>query len=458
MTFQNSVFAVFLQFCLALGGIWATSAQAALPARMADGQPVPSLAPMLAQVTPAVVNIATYTQQVQRQNPLLQDPFFRRFFDMPEQPRSQRRALSAGSGVIVNAGKGYVLTNHHVVGSADEIIVTLNDGRTFPAQLVGSDEQVDLAVLQIKPDNLTQIQIADSTGLAVGDFVVAIGNPFGLGQTVTSGIVSALGRSGLGIYGYEDFIQTDASINPGNSGGALVNLRGELVGINSAIIAPAGGNVGIGFAIPTEIASVIMEQLIIHGEVRRGSLGVAFQDLTPELAEAFNLNVHQGALIAQVVEDSPADKAGLKPGDIVVAVDGRPIRAGADLRNRIGLKPVGQSMRVDYLRNGKTRQVEIVITESPQTTARGKELNAYFEGASLRDYLNPTGETVAVEVSEVDRRSVAYRLGLRPGDLIVAANRERVCSIDNLRAVIRNSRSILLQVQRGNTSFYLVIR
>ena len=458
MTIRNSVFVLFLQFWLALSGLWAVGAQAALPARMADGQPLPSLAPMLAQVTPAVVNIATYTQQVQRQNPLLQDPFFRRFFDIPEQPRSQRRALSAGSGVIVNARKGYVLTNHHVVGSADEIIVTLNDGRTFPAKLVGSDEQVDLAVLQIEPDNLVQIQIADSTTLAVGDFVVAIGNPFGLGQTVTSGIVSALGRSGLGIYGYEDFIQTDASINPGNSGGALVNLRGELVGINSAIIAPAGGNVGIGFAIPTEIASVIMDQLISYGEVRRGSLGVAFQDLTPELAEAFSLNIHQGALIAQVVEDSPADKAGLKPGDIVVAVDGRPIRAGADLRNRIGLKPVGQSMTVEYLREGKARKVEVVIAESPQTTARGKELNAYFEGASLRDYLNPNGEPVAVEVSEVDRRSVAYRLGLRPGDLIVAANRERVRSVDNLRSAIRNSRSILLQVQRGNTSFYLVIR
>jgi S1-C subfamily serine protease len=266
--------------------------RAALPASV-DGQPLPTLAPMLEQATLAVVNIATESRVALRRNPLLDDPFFRHFFNIPDQPRA-RKAQSVGSGVVVDARRGYVITNHHVIDGAEKITVTLSNGRQLAAKVIGSDSESDVAVIQIPGDKLTALPLADSQRLRVGDFVVAIGNPFGLGQTVTSGIVSALGRTGLGIQGYEDFIQTDASINPGNSGGALVNLRGELVGVNTAIIAPGGGNVGIGFAIPSNMVSRLMNQIIAHGSVRRGQLGVSVQDLTPELAQAFNIPGQSG--------------------------------------------------------------------------------------------------------------------------------------------------------------------
>ena len=260
-----------------------------------------------------------------RRNPLLDDPFFRHFFNIPDQPR-ERKAQSVGSGVVVDARRGYVITNHHVIDGAEKITVTLSNGRQLAAKVIGSDPESDVAVIQIPGGNLTALPLADSQRLRVGDFVVAVGNPFGLGQTVTSGIVSALGRTGLGIQGYEDFIQTDASINPGNSGGALVNLRGELVGINTAIIAPGGGNVGIGFAIPSNMVSRLMNQIIAHGSVRRGQLGVSVQDLTPELAQAFNIPADQGAVIAQVSPRSAAARAGLKEGDVVLRINDRTIR------------------------------------------------------------------------------------------------------------------------------------
>ncbi|MFT6593998.1 MAG: Do/DeqQ family serine protease, partial [Zhongshania sp.] len=342
----------------------ATLAQGSLalfPQQDGDGRELPSLAPMLKTVNPAVVNISTFTTRTVRQNPLLNDPFFRRFFNVPEQqmqqPQQQRRTQSAGSGVIIDAKNGIVLTNHHVVNGADEITVGMEDGRNFTATLVGSDPDVDIAVLKIDAKNLHSVKLADSEKLEVGDYVVAIGNPFGLGQTVTTGIVSALGRTGLGIEGYENFIQTDASINPGNSGGALVNLRGELVGVNTAILAPSGGNVGIGFAIPINMAKASIDQILEHGEVRRGQLGIVIQDLTSELADAFNVGKHQrGAVIAEVQTDSAAEKAGLKVGDVVVELDGKDILSSAQLRNAVGLKRVGDRIVVTVLREGKRKE------------------------------------------------------------------------------------------------------
>ena len=335
-------------------GLLAGPAPAALPAGISGAG---TIAPMLQKVTPAVVNIAVLSRAPQAENPLLRDPFFRRFFNIPEQ--QARPQVSAGSGVIVDARRGYVVTNAHVVENAQEIAVTLKDRRRLRATLVGRDAATDIALLKIQADNLVALPWGDSDRLQVGDFVVAIGNPFGLGQTVTSGIVSALGRSGLKIEGYEDFIQTDASINPGNSGGALVNFNGELVGINTAIIGPAGGSVGIGFAVPVSIVRSVMELLVEYGEVRRGRLGVAIQDLTPDLADSMNLAGDAGAVIAKVEPGSPADSAGLRSGDVVVAVEGRPVRSATDFRNRVGLVRAGTPMQVTVMRGGSQRNLTL---------------------------------------------------------------------------------------------------
>jgi serine protease DegQ len=319
-----------------------------------------TLAPLLAQITPGVVNIAVRSRVERPANPLLEDPFFRRFFDLPEVPR-QRDVLSAGSGVIVDARRGYVLTNSHVVANAEEVQVTLKDRRTFPARVLGSDPETDIALLQVDAPDLTAVPLGDSGRLQVGDVVIAIGNPFGLGQTVTSGIVSALGRSGLGIEGYEDFIQTDASINPGNSGGALVNSRGELVGINTAILGPTGGNIGISFAVPVNMARAVMTQLIEHGEVRRGRLGITIQDLTPALANSMGLDLRGGAVISEIEAGSAAARAGLASGDVIVAVNGQPVQDADDLRNLIGLMPVGTELAIALYRNGRARSVSAQV-------------------------------------------------------------------------------------------------
>lgn len=336
-------------------GCVSLAAFAAAPIVGADGQ-IPTLAPLLKDVTPAVVNIATKGHEAV--NPLYNDPLFRRFYNIPE-GAEKRETRAAGSGVIIDAEAGYVVTNNHVIERAEEIVVTLKDNRQLKAKLVGTDPDTDIAILQVEAKNLTALEIGDSDKLQVGDFVLAIGNPFGLGQTVTSGIVSALGRTGLGIESYENFIQTDASINPGNSGGALINLRGELVGINTAIVGPS--NVGIGFAVPINMARSVMQQLIAHGEVKRGRLGIEVDDLTPDIAEALHIDVPGGAVVSRVESGSPARKAGLRPGDVIIAVDDAPVQNSSDLRNRVGLTPVGQTIRLTIMRNGGRQTVDVKI-------------------------------------------------------------------------------------------------
>lgn len=437
-------------------------ANAVLPALDSEGQQVPSLAPMLEKVTPAVVNISTRGSMRAQQNPLMQDPFFRYFFDVPNQPQ-RRETQSLGSGVVIDAQQGYIVTNNHVIEHAEEITVTLRDGRSLIAKLVGTDPDADIAVIKVPSDKLLALPPADSEQIRVGDFVVAIGNPFGLGQTVTSGIVSALGRSGLGIEGYEDFIQTDASINPGNSGGALVNLRGQLIGINTAIIAPGGGNVGIGFAIPINMVRDIMDQLVKNGQVKRGRLGVLIQDMTPDLASAFGIDNNVGAVIAQVVAGSTADKAGVKVGDVVLAVNGREVHGSGDLRNRIGMLRIGEKVTLKLLRDGKPREVIATVAEAPQTKLGGKQIFSKLEGAQLGnvDELPATSRShqAGVVVLEVDRNSAAARAGLRKGDIITNANRVPVNDMEDLkRAAKRSDQGILLNLLRGETALFVLVR
>jgi Do/DeqQ family serine protease len=440
--------------------IWMPLLQGAAPLISSAGRDV-TLAPMLERVVPGVVNISTRARVRVRQNPLLSDPFFRRFFDFDEAPQ-RRETQSTGSGVIVDAKAGHVVTNYHVIQDAEEILVTLNDGRRFTANRVGVDSEVDLAVIKIKPERLTAVPLGDSGHLRVGDFVVAIGNPFGLGQTVTSGIVSALGRSGLGIEGYEDFIQTDASINPGNSGGPLVNLQGELVGVNTAIVGRSGGNIGIGFAIPSNMARAVMTQIIKYGEVRHGQLGVIAQDLSPELARAFGLRTAGGAVVARVELGSPADRAGLRSGDIVAAVNGRPIRTASALRNAIGILRVGTEVTLDIVRNGRRRSVRTVLVEPERPLLKGGEASKRLAGATLGPIGRGhplSGRVEGVGIKEVERGSPAWSAGLRQGDVIIAINRQKVSSIDDVSpAIAQFSHRLLLNIVRGDTTLLLVIR
>lgn len=441
--------------------ISANAAQAAMPVSV-NGQNMPTLAPMIEKAAPAVVNIATSgSVEVQSfRNPFMEDPFFRRFFEMePDQPQ-RRNTQSAGSGVIVDAKRGYVLTNAHVIENADEITVTLQDDRTYTAEIIGADPGSDIAVIKIDADNLIDIPLADSDRVRVGDFVVAIGNPFGLGHTVTSGIISALGRSGLNPNGYEDFIQTDASINPGNSGGALVNLNGELVGVNSAILTRSGGNIGIGFAIPTNMIKVVMDQLLEFGEVRRGLLGVNIYTVTPDIAKAYGVDEISGALISQVVPDSAAAKAGLEPGDIITSVNGEKIKSATELRNAIGMQRVGAKVRLEIVRDGDTRNLtaelgEGVTTAEPVTAA---EINQGLAGAELTDADTASGGPAGVLVASVANGSPAAQRGLRAGDVIVAVNRQRVSNVQALRDAAEGSPSLLLNIKRGNTALLLPIR
>ncbi|WP_448547494.1 DegQ family serine endoprotease [Thalassotalea fusca] len=448
-------FAVLLLALCASQGV-----QATLPAVDAQGKPFPSLAPMLKQVNPAVVNIATYSEQRNNYNPLLNDPFFRRFFNLPAPKQydtlPKRRQQSAGSGVIVDAEDGIVMTNYHVIKQADDIRVSLVDGRSYQAKIIGSDPDLDIAILEIDADELTEVKLSDSNQVEVGDFVVAIGNPFGLGQTVTTGVVSALGRSGLGIEGYENFIQTDASINPGNSGGALVNLAGELVGINTAIIAPAGGNVGIGFAIPSNMAKSSMEQILTHGEVKRGQIGVGIQDITPDLRDAFDLeNGMVGVLVTNVVEDSPADKAGIKSGDIITQVNGQATRSTGQLRSVIGTHAIGQKVKVTLYRDNKYKTLTVKIGKPQESEASADKLHHLLDGAHFENA--PDGE--GVTVTSLRPNSNAAYSGLRVGDLIVGANKQRIYDIESFnKALSRSKSSVLLQINRRGGSLFIVIR
>ena len=435
-----------------------SGAFAALPLAV-DGQPLPSLAPMVEKVTPAVVNIATLSRS-QEANPMMRDPFFRRFFEGPDQP--QRRERSAGSGVIVDAARGLVITNHHVIRDAQEIVVLLKDRRVFKAQLVGSDPGTDIAVLRIPAENLTAIRVGDSDAVNVGDFAVAIGNPFGIGQTVTSGIVSALGRSGIGADGYEEFIQTDASINPGNSGGALVNLRGELIGINTAIIGPSGGNVGIGFAVPTNMARAVIDQILKFGEVRRGRLGVETQVLTPETAKQLGVAVTEGAVVLRVEKGSAAEKAGLRPKDVVVAVGERPIRASGELRNRVGLTPIGEEVDMTVLREGREIRIRARVAELFQSTSVVGESIPQLAGLKVADIqpgMPMHGRLEGIFVAGVDRDSAAFKNGLRAGDVIVGVGAARVGSVKQLTDSLRAAEQPLrLSLLRGDYRIQLVVR
>ena len=433
----------------------AAFAQGRLPADV-NGAPLPSLAPIVKRASPAVVNIATRGTVTDRgtRNPLLEDPFFRRFFDVPDQGPRQRQFQSAGSGVVVDAKQGLIVTNAHVVENATEITVTTLEGRDFKATVVGSDPASDVAVVRVKDAKLAEIPLGDSSKAEVGDFVLAIGNPFGLQHTVTYGIVSALGRSGLNPDGYEDFIQTDASINPGNSGGALINLRGELIGINSAILSRSGGNIGIGFAIPSNMVRTVMDQLVKFGEVKRGILGVNIVTLTPDLADNLGVKDAQGALVSQVVEGSAADKAGVKAGDVITSVNGAGVKSAGELRNRIGLLRVGESVELGVMRDGKSRRIVATVqTRADSEEAKAAELHRGLDGAELADA--PGG---GVAIRAIEPGSPASQTALKPNDVIVGVNRTHVANLKELRAAVKDQGSLVLNVRRGTATLIVPIR
>jgi Do/DeqQ family serine protease len=424
-----------------------------------DAAPMPSLAPMVKRVSPSVVNIATRgtIKEQSGRNPLLDDPFFRRFFDAPPDSRPRERQFqSAGSGVIVDAKNGYIITNHHVVENASEITITLLDNRSFTAKVIGTDEGADVAVLQAKQPNLVAMALGDSTKLEVGDYVVAIGNPFGLQHTVTAGIVSALGRSGISPDGgYEDFIQTDASINPGNSGGALVNLRGELVGINSAILSRTGGNIGIGFAIPVNMVRGVMDQLIRYGQVKRGVLGVQLYNVTPEIAKEFGLTETSGALVAGVAQGSSAERAGIKTGDIIVSLNGATMKSSGELRNAIGMLHVGDKVEIGLLRDAKPHKVSALIAERGELeSASAADITKGLDGAELADAADSGG----VLVSKVQEASPAAQAGLRANDAIVGVGRTPVANLKSFREAAKGASVLVLRVRRGSDTLLIPIR
>lgn len=433
----------------------------ALP-NVVEGQTIPSLAPMLEKVLPAVVSISVEGNAKSR------DPFPQfdgipeefKFFFSPDAFRERGHNFRGiGSGVIINAEKGYVLTNNHVIDDADKITVQLQDGRELSAKVVGKDEMSDVALIQIeKPKNLTALKMADSDKLRVGDFTVAIGNPFGLGQTATSGIVSALGRSmGSDRNSYENYIQTDAAVNRGNSGGPLINLQGELIGINTAIISPSGGNAGIAFAIPSNMANNLVEQIIEFGEVRRGMLGIKGGELNADLAKAFDIESKQGAFISEVLPNSAAEKAGLKAGDVIVAMNGQKITSFAEMRAKIATTGAGKEIELTYLRDGKKHDTKVTLQSGDQTQASSHDLLPTLKGAELQNY-NKKGKK-GVEVKHIEENTTAQKRGLQEGDIIIGVNRQRIENINELRKALADKPSaIALNILRGNNNFYLIIQ
>jgi serine protease DegQ len=451
------------------GVIVATAVLAALRAAawpFNDGE-TPTLAPLLERVTPAVVNIAVVGSATDARNPLLEEPLFRRFFQGPDAPPTVPRQ-SIGSGVIIDGDEGLVVTNHHVVQGADSIIVTLNDRREYVATVVGSDAGTDIALLRLVEDaDLTELPIGDSSELAVGDYVIAIGNPFGLGQTATAGIVSAMGRSGVNIESYEDFIQTDASINPGNSGGALVDIHGRLLGVNTAILSGTGGNIGIGFAIPSNMVREVVAQLLEHGDVQRGRIGIAIQDVTPALADALELTIDRGALVTQTEPGSPSEQAGIAAGDVIVAVNEIAVDDSADLRNQVGLVRAGESVDMTFVRGAERRTVHPTVAaepvaSAPTTRAAEPSSVSLLAGATVMELPSDHpqfGRVQGVWVSAIAPGSAAARYGLRADDLITGVNREAIASVADLSATLSAAKTpTALHVQREGRAMFLLVR
>ena len=469
--------ALALSLGLALSPLTATAAETASSA--ATAQQMPSLAPMLEKVMPSVVSInvegsttvntprmpRNFQQFFGDNSPFCQDgsPFQSSPFcqgggagDDGQGGGQQQKFMALGSGVIIDAAKGYVVTNNHVVDNANSIKVQLSDGRKFDAKVVGKDPRSDSALIQIQdPKNLTAIKIADSDALRVGDYTVAIGNPFGLGETVTSGIVSALGRSGLNAENYENFIQTDAAINRGNSGGALVNLNGELIGINTAILAPDGGNIGIGFAIPSNMVKNLTAQMVQYGQVKRGELGIMGTELNSELAKAMKVDAQRGAFVSQVMPNSSAAKAGIKAGDVITSLNGKPISSFAALRAEVGSMPIGSKVTLGLLRDGKAVNVSLELQQSSQNQVDSSTIFSGIEGAEMSN----KGADKGVVVNNVKANSPAARIGLKKGDVIMGANQQPVKNIAELRKILDSKPSVLaLNIQRGDTSIYLLMQ
>lgn len=470
--------ALALSLGLALSPLSATAAETASSA--ATAQQMPSLAPMLEKVMPSVVSInvegsttvntprmpRNFQQFFGDNSPFCQDgsPFQSSPFCQGGGPGDdgqggggqQQKFMALGSGVIIDAAKGYVVTNNHVVDNASTIKVQLSDGRKFDAKVVGKDPRSDIALIQIQdPKNLTSIKLADSDALRVGDYTVAIGNPFGLGETVTSGIVSALGRSGLNAENYENFIQTDAAINRGNSGGALVNLNGELIGINTAILAPDGGNIGIGFAIPSNMVKNLTAQMVQYGQVKRGELGIMGTELNSELAKAMKVDAQRGAFVSQVMANSSAAKAGIKAGDVITSLNGKPISSFAALRAEVGSMPIGSKVTLGLLRDGKPVNVSLELQQSSQNQVDSSTIFSGIEGAEMSN----KGQDKGVVVNNVKANSPAARIGLKKGDVIMGANQQPVKNIAELRKILDSKPSVLaLNIQRGDTSIYLLMQ